>query len=42
MQMLDRLSAGDADGAARVTRAHRERANVELLTIFERYKLAQM
>ena len=42
MQMLDRLAAGDADGAARVTRAHRERANVELLTIFERYKLAQM
>ena len=42
MQMLDRLSAGDAEGASRVTRAHRERANVELLTIFERFKLSQM
>jgi len=42
MQMLDRLRAGDAAGAAQVTRAHRERANRELLTIFERYKLAQM
>jgi DNA-binding GntR family transcriptional regulator len=42
MQMLERLRAGDAEGAARVTRAHRERANRELLAIFERYKLAQM
>ena len=42
MQMLERLRAGDADGAARVTRAHRERANRELLAIFERFKLAQM
>jgi DNA-binding GntR family transcriptional regulator len=42
MQMVERLRAGDAAGAARVTRAHRERANRELLAIFEHYKLAQM
>lgn len=41
-QMVERLRAGDADGAARVTRAHRERANRELIAIFEHYKLAQM
>ena len=33
---------GDAEGAARVNRAHRERAGGELLAIFERYRLAQM
>jgi DNA-binding GntR family transcriptional regulator len=42
MQMVERLLAGDAEGAARVTRAHRERANRELVTIFEHFKLAQM
>jgi DNA-binding GntR family transcriptional regulator len=42
MQMLDRLRAGDATGAANVTRAHRERASRELVAIFERFKLAQM
>lgn len=42
MQMVERLRAGDAEGAARVTRAHRQRANHELLAIFERYKLSQM
>jgi len=42
MQMVERLRAGDAAGAATVTRAHRERANRELVTIFERFKLAQM
>ena len=42
MQMLARLQAGDAEGAVQVTRAHRERANRELIAIFERYKLAQM
>ena len=42
MQMVERLRAGDADGAARVTRAHRERASRELIAIFERFKLAQM
>lgn len=42
MQMVERLRAGDAVGAAAVTRAHRERAAGELVSIFERYKLAQM
>jgi DNA-binding GntR family transcriptional regulator len=42
MQMVERLLKGDADGAAKVTRAHRERANRELLEIFDRFKLAQM
>ena len=41
-QLVDCLRRGDADGAARVNRAHRERANRELLAIFERFKLAQM
>ena len=41
-QMVERLMAGDADGAARVTRAHRERANAELLAICDRFRLAQM
>lgn len=41
-QMLERISAGDAEGAAKVTRAHRERASRELVALFERYKLAQM
>ena len=41
-QLVDCLRRGDAEGAARVNRAHRERANVELLAIFERFKLAQM
>jgi DNA-binding GntR family transcriptional regulator len=40
--LVDRLLAGDAEGAARENRAHRERASRELLAIFERYKLAQM
>ena len=42
MQMVERLRAGDAVGAAAVTRAHRERAAGELVAIFERFKLAQM
>ncbi|MGL6111607.1 MAG: GntR family transcriptional regulator [Rubrivivax sp.] len=42
MQMVERLRAGDAAGAAAVTRAHRERVNRELVTIFEHFKLAQM
>ena len=41
-QMVERLRAGDAAGAAAVTRAHRERASSELVAIFERFKLAQM
>jgi DNA-binding GntR family transcriptional regulator len=42
MQMVERLLAGDAAGAAAVTRAHRERASRELVALFERFKLAQM
>jgi DNA-binding GntR family transcriptional regulator len=42
MQMVERLRAGDAEGAARVTRAHRERARHELVAIFERFNLAQL
>ena len=42
MAMVERLRAGDAEGAVRVTRAHRERARQELVAIFERFKLAQM
>jgi DNA-binding GntR family transcriptional regulator len=42
MQMVERLLAGDAAGAAAVTRAHRERANRELVAIFEHFKLAQL
>lgn len=42
MQMVERLRAGDVAGAAAVTRAHRERANRELIAIFEHFKLAQM
>ena len=41
-QLVARLRAGDAAGAALVNRAHRERANRELLAIFEHYKLAHM
>ena len=42
MQMVERLRAGDASGAAAVTRAHRERARRELVAIFEQFKLSQM
>jgi DNA-binding GntR family transcriptional regulator len=42
IQMVERLRAGDADGAAAVTRAHRQRASSELLAIFERFKVAQI
>ncbi|KNZ32585.1 MAG: GntR family transcriptional regulator [Methylibium sp. NZG] len=41
-ELLERLRAGDERGAAEVNRAHRARANRELLAIFEHYKLAQM
>ena len=40
--LVERILAGDAEGAERENRAHRERASRELLAIFERYKLAQM
>lgn len=42
MELLERLRAGDAIGAAQVNRNHRERASRELLKIFEQFKLAQM
>ena len=42
MQMVECFLAGDEKGAVEITRHHRERANRELVTIFERYKLAQM
>ncbi len=42
MQLVERLRAGDVDGASRVNRAHRERAAAELLALFERFKFAQM
>ncbi len=41
-EMVERLLAGDADGAARVNRSHRERASRELVAICERFRLAQM
>jgi DNA-binding GntR family transcriptional regulator len=41
-QMVECFLAGDVKGATEITRSHRERANRELVTIFERYKLAQM
>ncbi|MFN0185116.1 MAG: GntR family transcriptional regulator [Aquabacterium sp.] len=42
MQMLDLIAAGDGEGAARATRAHRERASRELVGLFERFKFAQL
>lgn len=42
MQMVERLRAGDADGAVKVTRAHRARANRELIAIFEHYRLQHL
>ena len=40
--LVERLAAGDADGAARANRAHRQRASRELLAIFEQYRLVQL
>ncbi|MEO6032837.1 MAG: GntR family transcriptional regulator, partial [Burkholderiaceae bacterium] len=42
MQLVDRLRTGDAPGAARVNRSHRERASRELLAIFERFRINHM
>jgi DNA-binding GntR family transcriptional regulator len=42
MHMVERLRAGDADGAAQVTRAHRARATGELIEIFERFRLQHL
>jgi DNA-binding GntR family transcriptional regulator len=40
--LLERIRAGDAAGAVRINREHRERASRELLAIFERYRFNQM
>jgi DNA-binding GntR family transcriptional regulator len=40
--LVDRIAAGDADGAAQLFRAHRQRAGRELLAIFEHYRFAQL
>ncbi|MGL4233133.1 MAG: GntR family transcriptional regulator [Casimicrobium sp.] len=42
MQLVERLAAGDAAGAIKVNREHRERASRELVVIFERYRLQQL
>jgi DNA-binding GntR family transcriptional regulator len=42
MQIVERLRAGDAEGAAKVTRAHRVRASGELIRIFEHYRLQHL
>jgi hypothetical protein len=42
MQLVQRLAAGDAAGAIKVNREHRERASRELVVIFERYRLQQL
>ena len=42
MRMVECFLTGDDQGAVEITRDHRERANRELVTICERYKLAQM
>lgn len=42
MAMLERIRAGDSQGAVDINRAHRERASRELLAIFEHYRLIQM
>jgi DNA-binding GntR family transcriptional regulator len=42
MAMVERLAAGDAAGVVRVIRAHRQRANRELLAIFEHYRFAHL
>jgi DNA-binding GntR family transcriptional regulator len=42
MALVERLRAGDAEGAVRENRAHRERTSRELVVLFERYKLAQL
>jgi DNA-binding GntR family transcriptional regulator len=37
--LVERIRAGDADGAAAANRAHRQRASRELVEIFERFQL---
>ncbi len=40
--LVERIRAGDPQGANEVNRAHRERASRELLAILERYRLQQL
>ncbi|HSD44793.1 MAG TPA: GntR family transcriptional regulator [Burkholderiales bacterium] len=42
MALVERIRAGDPDGAHEVNRAHRERASRELLAILERYRLQHL
>jgi DNA-binding GntR family transcriptional regulator len=42
MQLVERLLAADAAGAAQVNRSHRERASRELLEIFAKFQIQQM
>jgi DNA-binding GntR family transcriptional regulator len=42
LALVERLRAGDAQGAVDINRAHRQRAGAELLSIFERFNLQQM
>ncbi len=42
LELVERLLAGDAQGAVELNRAHRKRASGELLAIFERFNLQQM
>jgi DNA-binding GntR family transcriptional regulator len=42
MELIKMLRKGDAAGAVKVNREHRERANQELLDIFEHYRLQQL
>jgi DNA-binding GntR family transcriptional regulator len=42
MALVERLAAGDAQGAAEANRNHRERASRELLAIFEHYRFSQL
>jgi DNA-binding GntR family transcriptional regulator len=41
-QMVERIRAGDAEGAFSLMRVHRERASRELLGVIERYRLQQL
>jgi DNA-binding GntR family transcriptional regulator len=42
MALVERIRAGDVQGAVAANRAHRGRASRELLEIFERYRLSQL
>lgn len=42
LAMLERIRAGDGDGAVKVNRAHRDRAGRELIAIFERFRVQQL